>query len=252
MATTRSLMLLAGLLIPGCSSSSNGASPATDAGSGGNKADSGAVDSGPADTGATADSGPETGTEAGTEAGGCQYPPGPYGTSVGQVVDPTLQWQAFAPNATTASTLKITDFYDCDGTKGINALFIANSAQWCVACQYEAGDIPQWMGSTGPIAGDWAALGVSFLTLVIQTNSYEPATINTAQQWRTLYDLTGIYVAADPGDSFPTASLPHNLLVDPRTMKVAVNLDNDTEYGDDAGDELPDPVVAQLAMQNKK
>jgi hypothetical protein len=253
MATTRRLTLLATLVVPVLGCSSNAAAPTTpetDAGI----ADSSAapVDSGPADTGSD---------DASDASSSCVYPAAPtgpdggYGVEVGSVLPPTLQWQVYAPGATTPTVLKATDLYDCDGSKGINAIVFDSSGQWCIACQYEAGNIQNWLSSTGPNAGNWTALGVTFITLVIQTNSYEPASIVTADQWRTQFNLTDIYVGADPGVSFPTGSLPHNLLVDPRTMKVTNDFetdDYDAAGDDDAGTgEAPDPFVAKLAKKNQ-
>jgi thiol-disulfide isomerase/thioredoxin len=184
--------------------------------------------------------------DSGVSSGGCPYPSGPYGTAVGDVLDPTLVWQVYAPGATTPSTLRISDLLDCDGKKGINAVVFDTSAQWCVACQAEAQSIPAWVGSTGAGAGDWTSLGVRFVTLIIQNDAYEPATIVTAQQWRAMFDLTSIYVGADPNASLPADALPHNLLVDPRTMKISQDLDND----DSAGTPQADPAVAALAKKN--
>src|SRR5215472_16178311 len=104
----------------------------------------------------------------GGDAATCPYPAGPYGTTVGSTLPPTLVWQGYAPGASAASTIRVTDFYDCDGSKGINALLMDTSAQWCVPCQGEATDIPHWMSASGPGAANWSALGVQVLTLVIQ------------------------------------------------------------------------------------
>ena len=241
MATTRRLTLLATLLLPACSSSSPaGAGPTVDAGSGADAIaamDSGSVESGPADTGSG-------NAEAGKDSG-CVYPAGPYGVDVGKVLDPTATWQTYLANASSPSTFKMTDLYDCDGTKGINAIIFDNTAQWCVGCQQEAPFIEGWMSSMG---GNWTALGVAFVSLVTQNNNYEPATIATAKQWRDLFHLSNTIVAADPLITFPTGGLPHTLMADPRTMKVTANFDNDTNFGIQAAD----PVVAQLAMMNKK
>jgi hypothetical protein len=240
-------MLLATLLLPACSSSP-GASPTPDAGTDAvvdsGPADTGTVEAGPADTGAQAqDSGLPV--DSGTEAG-CAYPAGPYGTSMGSVIDPSSTWQAYLPNATTPTTLKMSDLYDCNGSKGINAIVFDNAAQWCVACQYVAAYIPGWMSASG---GNWSALGVAFVTLIIQTNNYEPATIDTAEQWRSMFNLApNTYVAADPQITFATDSLPHTLLVDPRTMTITSNLDDDPNYGETAAD----PAVTQLATTNKQ
>ena len=243
MTTTRRLMLLATLVLPGCSSSSPSASPTIDAGTDAIvTTDSGSTDTGAIETGAV-----DTGTivEAGAEAGPA-YPAGPYGVAAGSVLDPSATWQGYLPGATAPSTIKMSDLYDPDGSKGLNAIVFDNAGQWCVACQAAAAYIPGWMSSSG---GNWTALGVAFETLVIQTNSYEPATITTAKQWRDMFTLgSDTYVAADPLITFATASLPHTLLADPRTMKVTLVLDGDGNYPGPAAD----PAVTQLAMMNKK
>ena len=67
-------------------------------------------------------------TASSSSSGGpCQYPTGPYGVSVGEVVPPTLSWQGYKPGASSPSTISIKDFFDCDGTKGINALMVETS-----------------------------------------------------------------------------------------------------------------------------
>jgi hypothetical protein len=225
--------LMAALLAAGCSSSSNGAS-------GGNGADSGG--------GATEDSGAPLDADTDADADdaaptGCVYPSGPYGVTVGKVLNPDLQWQGFVPGATTASTVKITDLYDCDGSKGLNAIVVDSAGQWCVACQGIAQEIPTWLSPKGD---NYLKLGVQILNLVIQNNDYEPATVTTAQQWRTLFSLTSIYVVADPNDTFPTNALPYELLIDPRTMKVVHDLSTDSEVNADDSD----PQVTTLAKKN--
>jgi len=189
------------------------------------------------------DSSVDASDEGDAAAGGCVYPSGPYGITVGKVLDPSLQWQGFAPGATTASTVKITDFYDCDGSKGINALLIDNAAQWCVACQEIAPEIAHWLSPSGE---NWAKLGVQIEQLIIENNDYEPATITTAQQWRDMFSLTEIYVVADPNTTFPAEQLPHEFLIDPRTMTIVNDLDTDATLNADGSD----PKVTALAKKN--
>jgi|RhiMetdeSRZDD1v2_1073273.scaffolds.fasta_scaffold1367617_2 hypothetical protein len=57
----------------------------------------------------------------------CTYPAGPYGVAQGQVVPPTLTWQGYAPGSNTVTTISIQDFFDCDGSKGINAVMVDTS-----------------------------------------------------------------------------------------------------------------------------
>jgi len=223
--------LMAALLAAGCSSSSKNNEAPADSGTGAN-----------ADTGAPADADTDA-DDADSGTGGCVYPAGPYGVAVGKVLNPDLQWQGFVPGATTASTVKITDLYDCDGSKGLNALVVDSAGQWCVACQGIAQEIPTWLSPKGD---NYLKLGIQILNLVIQNNDYEPATITTAQQWRTLFSLTPIYVVADPSDTFPTDALPYELLIDPRTMKVVHDLSSDSDQNADDSD----PAVTALAKKN--
>jgi hypothetical protein len=123
------------------------------------------------------------------------------------------------------------------------------SAQWCEYCQEEATDMAQWFGTTGPNAGNWAALGVQFVTLLIEDNDSNPASATTAQEWRSAYPLSMITVCADPDPgsfAYPNLGLPNDVLVDPRTMKVV----NSSLAGGNT-QESPDPAIAALATQNE-
>jgi hypothetical protein len=291
MLSERIWAALIGLAFVGCSSG-----PASGPGDSGTKTDSGADTSAPPPDTGTPDTGTSPEAEPAESAAdvvvdsGPAYPKGPYGTAaplpeggvkgcakwtsgggtaynVGDVVDPSLEWQGYEPGAkgsvsssSGSTTLHMPDFYDPDGSKGINAIVIDTSAQWCIACQGEAQFISTWMGSTGAGAGEWAALGVKFVTLVVETATYDPATLVTAEQWRTEQPTgcTGgtcvgavAYVASDPCISFSEEGLPHNLLIDPRTMKVFVDMDNDPVTGSGSV-ENADPNVAALASCNKK
>jgi hypothetical protein len=251
MAIARFLVGFATLSLVGCGGGSTGDAAAHDAG---------AHDAGPPltidfDAGTKLDAHDAHDATPDQSAPACPYPSGPYGIAVGSVLSPTLSWQGYAPNATAPSTLKTTNLYDCDGSKGINAIVVLSSAQWCVACQQEAEFIPSWLASTGPIAGDWSALGVQVVTLVTQTNQNEPATLATAEQWRTENSVTDVWVVADPALTFPSDTIPHDLLIDPRTMKVVDDMDNDNydaaAPASDPTGEAPDPSVAKLATTNK-
>jgi len=149
----------------------------------------------------------------------CTYPDGPYGVHEGQTIPPTFQWDGLAPGGA-AQQYTTADFYDCDGTKGINALVFDSSGQWCVACQQEA------LQLENVIAQNWGAAGVNVITLMIEDNNQKPTTdINVAQAWMTDYHLKNVPVALDPAFHFAvyvngSLGLPYNVLVDPRTMKV--------------------------------
>ena len=146
------------------------------------------------------------------------YPAGPYGTSTGDVVNPGYTWQGYLPGATTASTLTPNDVFDCDGSKGINAVVFDVAAVWCAACQSQAANANQ-------LTSQDDTLGIRMVTLVVQDASQAPATIATALSWKNQYSLGDVTVCADPGFAFAPANpsqvqLPLTVIVDPRTMRI--------------------------------
>jgi hypothetical protein len=157
-----------------------------------------------------------------TPASTCSYPAGPYGTSVGDVVDHSLSWQGYVNDGATATTVTVKDYYDCDGSQGISAVLLDESATWCINCENEAQSIAPDVTST------WQSQGIHLVTLMAQDQETDPATLDTALSWRNEYALTVGAVCADPawtlklwggatgsGNGFPT-----NVLIDPRTMKI--------------------------------
>ena len=178
----------------------------------------------------------------GTGNGGstCVYPSGPYGTSVGKVLDPKLSWQGFVDGSSTASTISITDYFDCDGKRGIHALFLVQSALWCGACKTEA------QALNSKMSGGWSQKGIEVLTLIIQDNSGSPAQLKHAESWKNTYKAKEWSCGVDPAFTFKgpgSNGLPLGLVVDPRTMKV---VDRQEGY-----DPYNSPLV-NLAAQNSK
>jgi thiol-disulfide isomerase/thioredoxin len=170
----------------------------------------------------------------------CVYPSGPYGKTAGTVLSPSSTWQGYEVGAAAVTTISATDLYDCDGTKGINALLLDESATWCGACQQEAQALPGQMST-------WSPQGVKVVTLMVQNASSQPADTSTALDWRNTFSLSStVAVAADPAFSFAHSGsngLPMNVLVDPRTMNIVSVVEG---YGG------ADPAVSQLALKNKK
>lgn len=175
--------------------------------------------------------------EAGSQ--GCAYPPGPYGITTGSVLNPALSWQGYAPGASSPSTVMARDYFDCDGSRGINALLIDVSSMDCPACQAEAQDLP------GQMSGTWGQDGVQVLTLIVGNASGNTPALPDAQTWISTYGLGAIAVCVDPFNTFYTPDLtaiPDGILVDPRTMTI---LSVSQGYGG------PDPAVDALAEKNK-
>ncbi len=146
----------------------------------------------------------------------CQYPQGSTGVSMGKVVPQSFTWQGFKENSQSPSAISIQDYFDCDGSKGQNALLIVQSATWCAVCQEEASQM------NAHVAG-WAGLGIRVLTLMIEDSDSSPATVQTALDWKGYFNLSKVAVAADPAFSFAhpgSNGLPMSILVDPRTMTI--------------------------------
>jgi hypothetical protein len=165
----------------------------------------------------TTGAGPSATTGASSSSGsGCALPSGPYGAMIGNTVSPSITWQGYADGASQAGTISLADYFDCDGSKGINAILIDESAVWCGPCQDEASDIASHEAT-------WAPKGIHVLTLMIEDASGQPAVLGTATQWKQNFGL-GTAVLADPNFSFAGSSmsigLPLQLVVDPRTFKV--------------------------------
>jgi hypothetical protein len=142
------------------------------------------------------------------------YPSGPYGYAEGNVF-PNATLHAYVGGSGAWTTITLQDYYDPDGSRKINGIFIDVSASWCGACQAEAGDLPSIFSTYKP-------RGARFLTALIEDVSSSPATETTIDDWQSSYHLP-FDVAADPDDALIPkggVGLPHNYVIDPRTMQV--------------------------------
>jgi hypothetical protein len=57
----------------------------------------------------------------------CVYPAGPYNVTQGAILPPTLHWSGYPAGGFDQGTVSVKDLYDCDGSKGITALFFDTS-----------------------------------------------------------------------------------------------------------------------------
>jgi len=178
-----------------------------------------AGDSAPVDTdsGATIDTGPIDPPPP-TEIDG--YPVGPYGMKVGMVF-PNLTLHGYRDGKGAWTDLAVKDYYDKDGSKGVNGLYLTVSAPWCAGCVAEGKSLP------GMYTSKYKALGARFLTALVQDASSKPATQSTVDTWVTTYK-TSYDIAEDgametvPRDASGGGSiaLPYNYVIDPRTMRI--------------------------------
>jgi hypothetical protein len=186
---------------------------------------------------------PPDASDAGTVTPACTYPKGPYGVGLDKVVSPNSSWQGYAANDTSITTLKMSDLFDCDGSKKINAIMIDVSAGWCAACETQAHDEAQ-------LTSQYDAVGVKSITLLIMDAAEQAATTQTALDWRTTYNLTDVGVYADPNfllqPNEQSIGLPITYIVDPRTMKIVAGTEG---YGS-AYPPQPNATAIALAKKN--
>jgi hypothetical protein len=57
------------------------------------------------------------------------YPEGPYGKTAGSVI-PNLSWEGYKNGTGDWGTISLLDYYDPDGSKGINAIKVNLAATW--------------------------------------------------------------------------------------------------------------------------
>jgi hypothetical protein len=232
---------LLSLVLAGCSSASTRGFHPAPASAGDDASASGDDASSPA---AADDGGPSPpSADAGEPPPKCQYPQGPYGIHTNETVDGSFAWQGFVDGAATATEVAMKDFYDCDGSRGINAVLIDTSAVWCGNCQIESSQLQSTMNGT------WAGLGVKVLVLMWQNASSGPPSLGDARMWMQTYGLgAGISVVVDDRFTFADPNsmvgLPRNILLDPRTMKIV------TEADGQGGN--VDQVTAEFAQNNRK
>lgn len=73
--------------------------------------------------------GDDTGEIEDTAKPPLEYPPGPYGKAVGAVL-PNVTWEGYKDGTGEWTKLSLLDYYDPDGTRGINAIKIGGAALW--------------------------------------------------------------------------------------------------------------------------
>lgn len=173
----------------------------------------------------------------------CEYPEAAeYGYKVGDIVPPTLSWVGTTESGE-VTRISIRDYMDCDGSRGINALLVDQSAAWCGPCQRLAAQL----GAN--LRGPWRGQGIHLLTLLTQGADASPATAETALAWKRRFGLEGSAVAADPRRSLrgtageQAAPYPYEMTIDPRTMRII-----SVEAGFDGRGEFP--ALRQLSRIN--
>ena len=174
------------------------------------------------DLGATPGGGPGAGGPVSTFAA---YPAGPYGTTRGAVIENLsfIGWRhpdAAAYDITKFETVRLSDFYDPDGTRGVKLLAINASAVWCGVCRAEYQDM-----KNSDVYATLHAKGIEILGAIFEDNAYYPAQPQDLKNWGVLSTHQVKFpLVLDPGFKlgayFDSDATPLNMLVDTRTMKI--------------------------------
>lgn len=151
-------------------------------------------------------------------------PGGKYGLGVGAVF-PNIQFMGYknGDNSDPANwvPMSMLDYYDPDGSRGVTGIYLVVGAQWCPPCNDEADHLPAWWPT------DYQPRGAKFVTIVYQNSGYKQATRQTVDQWIKKHKINFDAGIDDSNGAIPKGSfgLPHNYIIDPRTMKVFRTVD---------------------------
>ena len=172
---------------------------------------------GPVDGGSTADTGDDTAPAAAPYPDFATPP-----TFTAHTVFPNLTWKGYHDSTGPLVDIHMSDYYDPDGSKGITAIYFIVAAQWCGPCNAEATNAPKIY------AESYKSRGARYVSVVIEDTAQKPATQATLDAWikdhKLNYDM-GVYPsnADHSSDVLPSAGnvgLPHNYIIDPRTMLI--------------------------------
>lgn len=153
------------------------------------------------------------------------YPDGPYGLARGNVF-PNLKFKGYRDGKGAWTDIAMLDYYDPDGSRGINAIYITVSAEWCPVCKEDAKVLPLWYES------HYEPRGARFITSILQTADRKPATKEAVDLWVRAYEPNFDIVADEEEATFPPTftALPVNIEIDPRTMVVFRVFNNGAEF----------------------
>jgi hypothetical protein len=166
-----------------------------------------------------------TETDTATQPAPLTYPDGPYGLARGNVF-PNLQFKGYREGKGAWTDIQMLDYYDPDGSRGINAIYITVSAEWCPVCKEDAKVLPGWYES------HYRPRGARFITSILETYDRKPATKAAVDLWVSAYAPNFDIVADPDAETFPETftALPVNFEINPRTMVVFRVFNNGYEF----------------------
>lgn len=149
------------------------------------------------------------------------YPDGPYGTEAGAVVQNVCLRGWLAPervshDESSLEPIRLSDFYDPDGQRGVKLLLVNTAAVWCSACRIEHEDLPAR-------AATYTPKGLRIIAALFQDQKQNPASVEDLKRWVETFG-TNFPMSLDPDYAFglyaSAETAPLNLLIDPRSMTI--------------------------------
>jgi hypothetical protein len=164
-------------------------------------------------------------SDVATQPAPLTYPDGPYGLAKGNVF-PNLRFKGYREAKGEWTDIQMLDYYDPDASRGINAIYITVSAEWCPVCKEDAKVLPYWYES------HYRPRGARFITSILETYDRRPATQAAVDAWVSAYSPNFDIVADPEATTFPETftALPVNFEIDPRTMVVFRVFNNGSEF----------------------
>jgi len=150
----------------------------------------------------------------------CAWPSGTVGLNNGEMMEEGLRWSGFAGGEPTVfREVAVEEFYDCDGTHGIDALLFTTSKYNCSRCRREAdeleSEIARWRE---------AGLRIEVITMLIDNPAGDRNPDEEAcATWINEHDLENVWVVGDPTVTFFTSgrfATPMRAVVNPRNMQI--------------------------------
>jgi len=166
------------------------------------------------------------------------YPTGSFGWNVGDLA-PNMAFTGYLhvdPSTTIdpserVGTVRLSDFYDADGSRGLTHLVVTIHDEWC-GPSVEQEDFTNGADSYGANPGkqsfarDYAARGVRFLTLLQQGPQWPlDATVTDLASWAQKHEAR-VSEALLSSDELMLdvveAEVPYTFVIDARTMRIEV------------------------------
>lgn len=145
------------------------------------------------------------------------YPSCPYGTTVGSVVA-NASFEGFPSYENVEEgpkPISLSDFYDPNGERPIELLFVNAGAVWCGPCKEEARELPHIYERLKD--------RVAFLAVVYEGKPNVVATEKDVANWVKSFK-TPFFTVSDPQGEilayFDKSSPPFSMVIDTRTMKI--------------------------------